>query len=69
MKQKCLRGCAINQVLVLAFSLLTGITVNAQDQDKIIFDLSGNNWQMEGIRPGEGVKLGFHELPYDEGPR
>ena len=33
--------------------------------DKIIFDLSGNNWQMEGIRPGEGVKIGFHELNFD----
>ena len=33
--------------------------------DKIVMDLSGNNWQMEGIRPGEGVKLGFHELPHD----
>ncbi|MEL7121509.1 MAG: sugar-binding domain-containing protein [Bacteroidota bacterium] len=34
-------------------------------KDKIVFDLSGNNWQMEGIRPGEGVRLGFHQLPYD----
>ena len=34
-------------------------------QHKIILDLSGNNWQMEGIRPGEGVKIGFHELPHD----
>ena len=33
--------------------------------DKVVFDLSGNNWQMEGIRPGEGEKLGFHELPFD----
>ncbi len=34
-------------------------------KDKIVFDLSGNNWQMEGIRPGEGVKTGFHELNFD----
>ncbi len=34
-------------------------------KDKIVLGLSGNNWQMEGIRPGEGVKLGFHELPHD----
>ncbi len=33
--------------------------------EKILFDLSGNNWQMEGIRPGEGVKIGFHELNFD----
>ncbi|SNR16616.1 glycoside hydrolase family 2 protein [Tenacibaculum jejuense] len=33
--------------------------------EKIVFDLSGNNWQMEGIRPGEGVKTGFHELNFD----
>ena len=30
-----------------------------------IFNLSGNNWQFEGIRPGEGLKLGFHQLPHD----
>ncbi len=35
------------------------------NNNKIVLDLSGNNWQMEGIRPGEGVKLGFHELPHD----
>ncbi|WP_299553114.1 sugar-binding domain-containing protein [Seonamhaeicola sp.] len=33
--------------------------------EKIILDLTGNNWQMEGIRPGEGVKIGFHELNFD----
>ncbi|NMH85997.1 glycoside hydrolase family 2 protein [Flavivirga algicola] len=33
--------------------------------EKIVFDLSGNNWQMEGIRPDEGVKIGFHELNFD----
>ncbi|MFD1315196.1 glycoside hydrolase family 2 protein [Namhaeicola litoreus] len=33
--------------------------------DKIVFDLSGNNWQFEGIRPDEGVKIGFHELNFD----
>ncbi|MEM6886488.1 MAG: sugar-binding domain-containing protein, partial [Verrucomicrobiota bacterium] len=25
-------------------------------------DLSGNHWKMQGIRPGQGVKEGFHEL-------
>ena len=34
-------------------------------KDKIVLDLCGNNWQMEGIRPGEGVKIGFHELNFD----
>ncbi|WP_111706430.1 glycoside hydrolase family 2 protein [Lutibacter citreus] len=33
--------------------------------DKIVLDLSGSNWQMEGIRPDEGVKVGFHELNFD----
>lgn len=33
--------------------------------NKIILDLSGNNWQMEGIRADEGVKVGFHELNFD----
>jgi beta-mannosidase len=33
--------------------------------EKMQMDLSGNNWQMEGIRPGEGVKIGFHELNFD----
>lgn len=32
---------------------------------KTVFDLSGNNWQFEGIRPGEGQKIGFHELNFD----
>ncbi len=36
-----------------------------ESNEKIVFDLSGNNWQMEGIRPGEGVKIGFHELNFD----
>ena len=36
-----------------------------EDTDKIVLDLSGNNWQMEGILPGRGVELGFHELPPD----
>ncbi|KAA3662224.1 MAG: beta-galactosidase [Calditrichaeota bacterium] len=35
------------------------------NNEKIIFDLCGNNWQMEGIRPGEGEKIGFHKLPPD----
>lgn len=35
------------------------------ENNKIVYDLSGSNWQMEGIRPGEGVNLGFHELPCD----
>lgn len=34
-------------------------------KEKVVFELSGNNWQMEGIRPGEGEELGFHELPHD----
>jgi beta-mannosidase len=34
-------------------------------KDKIVLDLSGSNWQMEGIRPDEGVKVGFHELNFD----
>ncbi len=33
--------------------------------EKTVFDLSGNNWQFEGIRPGEGQKIGFHELNFD----
>ena len=33
--------------------------------EKIVLDLCGNNWQMEGIRPGEGVNVGFHELNFD----
>ncbi|WP_282135406.1 glycoside hydrolase family 2 protein [Seonamhaeicola maritimus] len=33
--------------------------------EKITLDLTGNNWQMEGIRPGEGEKIGFHELNFD----
>ncbi|MEO1009955.1 MAG: sugar-binding domain-containing protein [Bacteroidota bacterium] len=37
----------------------------AASKEKIVLDLSGNNWQMEGIRPGEGVKIGFHELNFD----
>ncbi|MEM6964656.1 MAG: sugar-binding domain-containing protein [Bacteroidota bacterium] len=37
----------------------------SQHEGKIVFDLSGNNWQMEGIRPDEGVKIGFHELNFD----
>ncbi|WP_430928705.1 glycosyl hydrolase 2 galactose-binding domain-containing protein [Polaribacter marinivivus] len=40
-------------------------STGVQTNEKIIFDLSGNNWQFEGIRPGEGVKTGFHELNFD----
>lgn len=29
---------------------------------RIEIDLSGNHWKMQGIRPGQGVKEGFHEL-------
>ncbi len=27
-----------------------------------VLDLSGQRWQMEGIRPGQGVRAGFHEF-------
>lgn len=43
----------------------SGSSMEIQEKDKIHFDLSGNNWQMEGILPGRGVALGFHELPPD----
>ncbi|GAA4947376.1 hypothetical protein GCM10023314_20860 [Algibacter agarivorans] len=36
-----------------------------ESNEKVVFDLTGNNWQFEGIRPGEGVKIGFHELNFD----
>lgn len=32
---------------------------------KITMELSGNNWQFDGMTPGEGVALGFHNLPFD----
>mgnify|MGYP000129655038 CR=1 FL=1 len=35
------------------------------DSEKTIIDLSGLNWQMEGILPGKGVELGFHEINSD----
>ncbi|MDW7692973.1 hypothetical protein R9C00_10415 [Flammeovirgaceae bacterium SG7u.111] len=49
----------------LLFLLLSSAVLPTHGQGKVVFDLGGNNWQMEGIRPGEGVKLGFHDLPYD----
>ena len=30
-----------------------------------MMDLSGNNWQLEGMSPGEGVEIGIHDLPHD----
>ena len=36
-----------------------------ESNEKVVFDLSGNKWQFEGIRPDEGVKVGFHELNFD----
>lgn len=29
---------------------------------RLVLDLSGQRWQMEGIRPGQGVREGFHEF-------
>ncbi|MEM6842714.1 MAG: sugar-binding domain-containing protein [Bacteroidota bacterium] len=33
--------------------------------EKIVLDLSGHQWQFEGISPGRGEELGFNELPPD----
>mgnify|MGYP001791539532 FL=1 len=37
----------------------------SKQSEKIIFDLSGHQWQFEGISPGRGIELGFNELPPD----
>jgi hypothetical protein len=29
---------------------------------RVILDLSGQRWQMEGIRPGQGEREGFHRF-------
>ena len=49
---------------VIAISVLTAQT---QTNDKLVYDLSGYSWRMEGTLPGEGVKLGFHKLAPDYG--
>lgn len=35
------------------------------DLDKISLDLSGNNWQFEGLLPDKGVAIGLHQLAPD----
>jgi beta-mannosidase len=45
----------------------TGAGLPAAEMDagltngRLTLDLSGSRWQMEGIRPGQGLKEGFHE--------
>ncbi|MGC6455247.1 MAG: beta-mannosidase [Coraliomargaritaceae bacterium] len=34
----------------------------AKNSSRIEINLSGNHWKMQGIRPGQGVIEGFHEL-------
>ena len=54
-------------VVVASFEWLSVTSVPATETNpgsengRFILDLSGPNWQMEGIRPGQGLKEGFHE--------
>lgn len=42
----------------LSFGSLSG----SDTSDKLVYDLSGFEWQMEGTLPGEGMKKRFHEM-------
>ena len=52
-------------VILLVTSLgplgATSETNRALSSGPVRLDLSGPRWQMEGIRPGQGIKEGFHE--------
>ena len=52
-------------VILSILCLISGPgNLNAQDHpdDKMVVDLRGTNWGMEGTIPGEGVKLNFHTM-------
>jgi beta-mannosidase len=46
----------------LLFVLLTTQLAAEDFVGRQLLDLSGPKWQMEGIRPGQGVREGFHEF-------
>lgn len=55
------------KLILFCICLLTGISVFAQEQGKIVYDLSGHKWKMEGTLPGEGVKNHFDKYIPDAG--
>ena len=53
---------------VILFTLLLQISAlnsKISNDDKLVVDLSGHSWGMEGAIPGEGVKLNFHNMEPD----
>ena len=62
-------GCrwSIATLVIVSIGCLSGSVVaearrgSESPSGRLVLDLSGRRWQMEGIRPGQGVREGFHE--------
>jgi len=50
----------MTMLAMTAVSQAAGTASNSA-HGRLVLDLSGPGWQMEGIRPGQGLKEGFHE--------
>lgn len=54
-------------LVTISFVFLSATPVLAEEANPVLtegrstLNLSGSRWQMEGIRPGQGIKEGFHE--------
>ncbi len=62
------------RIIYLLLCLLLSVTANAQpntttthqNNSQKVRDLSGYKWKMKMMLPGEGVKRGLHELPFED---
>ena len=50
--------------LLVSLSVMSGF---GQSTDKLVLDLSGRKWKMEGVLPGEGLKKQFDKYLPDAG--
>ena len=57
----------IGSTVLLLIIALGSLTAQAQTDNKLVYDLSGYSWRMEGALPGEGVKMDFHKIAPDRG--
>ncbi|WP_111708195.1 glycoside hydrolase family 2 protein [Lutibacter citreus] len=54
-----------NHIVLLLIVALFGTSINAQQTKRLVHDLSGFHWKVQGTLPGRGLEEKFPEISYD----
>lgn len=67
MKKRLWKRLIMSCFVLCMHSFSEDLSAAAENEEKLVVDLSGYDWLMEGVLPGEGVKKNFHIIRPDHG--